>query len=76
MKTETVNPRHTIEKLGDKWEIQTLQLASDTNKALYLSARFDGNGNAVVTFVIRLRGQHDINFEKCDAAVERYNSLP
>lgn len=47
---------------------------SDKDLRLFISTRFDGYGNAVVRFEIQHDGEK-INFEKYDAAVERYNHI-
>jgi hypothetical protein len=66
-----------LKPIGDQWQEQRILLASDGEnrkyKRLFLSVRFDGNGNNVTRFVLQQHATMDINFEKCDAAIRRYN---
>jgi hypothetical protein len=68
--------RHEVSGLGDEWHTARYMLASSigggTDKELIVSTRFDGNGNAVVRFLVR---DHDkeVLYEKFDAAVYNYN---
>lgn len=69
---------HQIPAQGDKWQERAELCASDfgqgSNKKLFVHVRFDGNGNAIVKFIVENHGKAT-DFEKYDSAVTYYNTL-
>jgi hypothetical protein len=68
-----------VHKLKDDWLTQKMNLAFDVGngkrKDLDITVRFDGNGNAVVRFLVSDHGKKT-EYEKFDAAADAYNRLP
>ena len=68
----------TLKPIGDKFHTVSYNIACDIGGGvdlhLNVETRFDGNGNAIVKFVI-LDGDKRIEFEKFDSAAGRYNML-
>ena len=61
------------QKTKDKWRTEELLLAYNGNGSmLSMSVRFDGNGNAVVRYVLDSEGKKT-TYEKHDSASEAYN---
>jgi len=65
-------------KLGDSWEETGKEVGfhfgGGYNKVISVRTKYDGNGNAVVRFVVKNNGK-ETTFEKFDSAVTYYNSL-
>ena len=60
-------------KTKDEWRTEELLLAyNEHGSLLSISVRFDGNGNAVVRYVLDSEGKKT-TYEKHDSAAEAYN---
>ena len=60
--------------LSDDWHMVKHNIAFEVNvtrKELSVMTRFDGNGNSVVRFVVKI-GDQTTEYEKFDAAVYNY----
>ena len=70
----------TIPTLGDRWDVAVNMLAASTSgigsdKILAVHVRFDGNGNAIVKFVVTNHGE-SMDYGRHDEAVYNYNRFP
>lgn len=68
--------KYEIDKTQDEWltveHTFALSIDSGSNKRLIVRAKFDGNGNSIVRFVVLDHG-HEETYEKFDAAIYNFN---
>jgi hypothetical protein len=71
--------KHTVQQIGNEWHETEEKLAfsngKGSNKALIVRVRFNGNGIALVKYVVEDHG-NEVDFVTYDAAVTQYNLLP